>query len=205
MVPAVRSQPFRAWLQAQLELRGIVGPVEAARVLGIDDSTLSRYLGGSRVPQRRGVIALARALRIPITEVQDAADADPGRVDLERPPPPVQDQLEEIRLVIGQIAERLRRDPPPTVEGPLPPPMRVQAAGPFRDTADGGPVIVRDPRLLDAVDRAASLVVWIIPATGPQPGYWVRVGTADPPVIKPYEPGDDVTGVVDHLQAVVRA
>lgn len=202
------ERAFGAWLQAQLELRGLVGVNVAAEALGVEQSTLSRWLGGSRLPQRRGVLVLARALGLPAAEVQDAVDADPARVALDNPPPPVQDQLEEIRRTMGAIAAKLAAAPPPVARGRLPPLMRVQeSAGPFPGRPGGRikPVVLTDPALRAAVGAAEEMVVWIVDATGPQPGYWVRVGRSDPPVVKPWEEGDDVTGVVSHLQAAVHA
>lgn len=205
------SRPFREWLQAQLELRGVVGVVDAARVLRINEATMSRYLGGSRVPQRRNVIVLAAGLGLPVEEVQAAADADPGRIDQLHPPPPVQDQLAEIHRMVGELAAAVAAGPLPAAEGPLP--ATLPAAGGFPDRPGGPqrPVVVRDPvaiaALLAAVNPVDGLVVWIADSTGPRPGDWVRVGdpAADPPALKPYAPGDDVTGVVGHVQGWPRA
>lgn len=204
------ARSFAAWLQAQLELRGLVGVIDAARALDLEQSTLSRWLGGSRVPQRRGVIALARGLGLPAEEVQAAADADPGRVDLDNPPPPVVVQLDDIRRLLGALTAQMDAGPLPVAQsGPPLATRMLEASGPFPDAAGPmEPVIVRAPHPLPLAHGGDRAVAWIVATTAPQPGWWVHVGHEDPPNprdIKLWQDGDAVTGVVAIVQVVPRA
>ena len=203
--------PFRDWLKAQLELRGIVGVGEAGRALGISQSMMSRYLAGQDRPSRKNVIAIAHGLRLPVDEVQAVVHADQERIGSAtgRTDPLVTDQLEEIRRVMGELAERFAANPPPVAYGPLPFTRMLEAAAPFPGAGGGRmtPYVVRRPHPLAVGAGGDRAVAWVLDATTPQPGWWVRVSEvdADPPTLKPYAPGDAVTGVVAILQVVPRA
>jgi hypothetical protein len=217
--PDAALLPFAHWLVERMAERGVRNNqlAHALRLRGHDrvsNSMVSTWRRGV-LPERENADALADFFGAERAEVwglrraqeqrrQDRADAADGG----RSAPRLDDQLEEIRRTMGELAERLRAQPAPVVHaGALPFTRMMEVARHVPGAGRGRmvPEVVRAPHPLAVVAGGDHAVAWIVDSTGPQPGWWVRVGDADPLVLKPYEDGDRVTGVVAILQVVPHA
>lgn len=70
---------FKDWLAEQIRQRGWA-PVDAAREIGIDESLMSRYLNGKRLPSRQTAKKIAACFGVPLPDVLEAIDLQETRL-----------------------------------------------------------------------------------------------------------------------------
>lgn len=88
-----RGVPFKEWLADQIRQHGWA-PVDAAREIGIDESLMSRYLNGKRLPSRQTAKKIAACFGVTLPEVLEAIDRQEAQT-IARPPPRL-DNLEYV-------------------------------------------------------------------------------------------------------------
>jgi len=172
---AIAGQRLRALRLAA----GFKSQSALARKSGVGQAVISRIEGGGALnPRADTARRLAEALGVTVDELM----GEPLRV---------QRVISDLAQTIGaaDAGDTGKRSPIAPVPGML-------------ELMTGGtrPFLIDDPAVLSAFGRAAFGVVWVKPSSAPAPGEVVRVGTEEPPRLKAWEQGDDVTGVVVLLQ-----